>query len=57
MTKQDRIHFECMIMDYAEGIKDAEEIGNLAKELHECIDNALNDYAMDHDIDYFDTYD
>lgn len=57
MTKQDRIHIECMIMDYAEGMKDAEEIENLSKELHECIANALNDYAMDHDIYYFDTYD
>lgn len=57
MRKQDRLYFECMIMDYAEGMKDAEEIEILAKELHECIANALNDYAMDHDIDYFDIYD
>ena len=48
----DGINFEIFVMDHCEGAKTTEDLEELAEDLHERIELAIQDYAMDEGIDY-----
>lgn len=47
------IDFECMIMDLAEnlGVKNKDDLEYLSATLHEHLETAMEDYAMDGEIE------
>lgn len=57
MTREQQLNFELYVMDLAEDCKTATDFENLSNELHESIENALQDMCMDNHItDYSPSY-
>lgn len=54
MTRNDCLNFEIYVMDLAENCKTAEDFEKLSRELHESIENALQDMCMDAGIEDYD---
>lgn len=55
MTRNETLSFEIYIMDLCEheGCKTAKDYENLAQELHEAIENAIQDVCLDEGIDAY----
>lgn len=51
MNIEQRTHFELYVMDLAENCKTAMDYESLAYELHESVENAIQDICMDSGID------
>ena len=53
MTRNQQMKFELYVMDLAVGEKceTAEDYESLAKDLHELVENAIQEMCMDNDID------
>ena len=57
MTRNEQMRFELAVMDLAESCKTAEDYERLAEQLHESIENAIQDMCMDNGIeDYEPSY-
>ena len=59
MNHNRKISFELLVMDMAEeeGCKTAKDFGEFAEELHESVENAIQDMCMDYGIeDYEPSY-
>ncbi len=53
MTRNQQMNFELYVMDLAveEKCETAEDYESLAQDLHELVENAIQDMCMDNDID------
>ena len=51
MNKEQRTHFELYVMDFAENCKTVADYESLSRELHESVENAIQDLCMDGGID------
>lgn len=53
MTVREELEFEILIDDMCEreGIESAKDLERFADNLHNIIENALRDYALDYDIE------
>lgn len=57
MNREQQLNFELYVMDLAEDCMTATDFENLSNELHESIENALQDMCMDNNItDYSPSY-
>jgi hypothetical protein len=57
MTRNEQLSFEIYVMDLAERCKTKNDYERLANELHQSIENALEDMCMDNGIeDYEPSY-
>ena len=54
MTRNEQLNFEIYVMDLAENCKTKEDYERLAEELHESVENAIQDLCMDNGIDDYD---
>ena len=54
MTRNEQLEFEIYVMDLAEKCKTKEDYERLAGELHESVENAIQDLCMDNGIDDYD---
>ena len=54
MTRNEQLEFEIYVMDLAEKCKTKEDYERLAGELHESVENAIQDSCMDNGIDDYD---
>ena len=57
MTGREELEFEILIDDMCEReeIESAEDLEKFADNLHNIIENALRDYASDHDIEDYES--
>ena len=54
MTRNEQLNFEIYIMDLAENCKTKVDYDRDARDLHESVENAIQDSCMDNGIDDYD---
>ena len=54
MTRTEIFQFELYVMDLAEKCKTAEDYEELAQQLHESVETAIQDMCMDNGIEDYD---
>ena len=51
MTRQEQINIELMVNELCTDMKTAEELQDLADELHNCVECGIQDYCYDNNIE------
>lgn len=51
MTRKEQADFEILVMELAGDCKTADDYRDISKQLHDCIENAIQEMCMDAGID------